>query len=150
MKIYIDPAGVSHEAMVTATNPMNEDVLDLVYVDPKEGIKQVFGIHHIGHDSKKEPNPELPDYQLNAWKNPGEDHNQLPADHPGNDHPFATKEQKDRVKGIAPKPPIQAPDVTVEQQPVTEKEPDVIAELETAGPAPAEPEPKKEAEPDQA
>lgn len=136
LKIYIDPAGVSHNALVTAPNPASPDVLDLVYVHPTDGIKQVYGILPATDPSKKENNPDLPSYPLNAWKNPGDDHLQLPADHPNNDHPFATEEQKARAKGIQLVAPIQRTDVTVEDQPPTPKKPDVTTQLQNAGPAP--------------
>lgn len=91
--IYIDPAGVTHEALVFAFNVLNPKLLDLVYVDakaPGDGITKVFSIEHA--DQKKETNPELPVYPLNAWKEYYEDHQVIPPDHPNFDHPFRAKE----------------------------------------------------------
>lgn len=88
--IYIDPTGVTHEALVFSFNVLNAGLLDLVYVDTKrpdnDNIVKVFSIEHV--DAKKETNPDLPAYPLNAWKEYYEEHQVIPPDHPNFDHPF--------------------------------------------------------------
>lgn len=88
--IYIDAGGVTHEALVIAANALNPGLLSIVYVDVMapdgDNLKKVFDIAHA--DTKKENNPNLPSYALNAWKEYYEEHAVIPPDHPNFDHPF--------------------------------------------------------------
>jgi hypothetical protein len=90
--IYIDGYGREHDALVTAVNEREQGFVTLVYVDVNapepENVKKLFDIAHVSHASKQEPNPDLPSYDVNAWKQRGELHRALPADHPAFDHPF--------------------------------------------------------------
>lgn len=111
--VYIDAAGKEHAALVFAAKrrsvyrgadgreqvlltPVSEGDEDCfvsgVYVDAKaresESIKQFYDVPHFTDESKQEPNPALPSYQLNCWKEFGEEHNAIPTDHPNFDHPF--------------------------------------------------------------
>lgn len=110
--VYIDPAGAEHDALVTAINPLHENVIDIAYVDmgavEAENLKKVFAVVHASDPSKDEVrehpvsdaalasvgqveidgNPELPRYVINAWKYKVEEHKALPVDHPQFDHPF--------------------------------------------------------------
>lgn len=90
--VYIDGYGREHDALVTAVNEREQGYVTLVYVDVNapepENVKKLFDIAHVLHASKQEPNPELPSYDVNAWKQRGELHRALPEDHPAFDHPF--------------------------------------------------------------
>lgn len=90
--VYIDGYGREHDALVTAVNEREQGFVTLVYVDVNapepENVKKLFDIAHVSHESKQEPNPDLPSYDVNAWKQRGELHRALPEDHPAFDHPF--------------------------------------------------------------
>jgi hypothetical protein len=100
--IYIDRASVKHKALVVGVNNLNPDVLDVAYFDLKsDALKTEFGVPHMSDESKKETNPELPQYSLNCWKKYGEEHLAIPVDHPANDHPFELKKQDDTGRIVA-------------------------------------------------
>jgi hypothetical protein len=90
--IYVDQVGREHAALVTAVNGLNDGYVSLVYVDAKadetDNVIKEIDVAHASDPSKDESNPDLPRYVLNAWKEPGEFHQALPADHPAMDHPF--------------------------------------------------------------
>lgn len=85
--VYVDAAGVEHDALVSGVNGLHEGVLDLVFVSAGE-VETRYGVVHISDESKQENNPELPAYHLNVWKGRYEDHLAPPADHANFDHPF--------------------------------------------------------------
>lgn len=86
---YLDAKGQPHEALVTAVNPLNPGYLSLVYVDESrpdaDNVVKLGDVRHL--DTISEPNPALPTYHLNCWKECCTPSNSLPADHPAYDHP---------------------------------------------------------------
>lgn len=87
--IYLDAKGKEHEALVFAINQMNPGYLSLVYIDESlpeaDNVVKQFDVRHM--DEVKEPNPALPTYHLNCWKEDYRLSRALPSDHPANDHP---------------------------------------------------------------
>jgi hypothetical protein len=90
--IFIDPAGVEHDALVFAENGMNPGLLSVLFIDmsapDQDNAKRVYDIPHFSDSSKDEINPELPRYAVNCYKEYGEAHLVPPADHPMFDHAF--------------------------------------------------------------
>lgn len=90
--VYIDGFGREHDALVTVVNERYPGRVTLVYVDVNlpepENVKKIYDVAHVSDASKQEPNPDLPSYDVNAWKERGELHRALPEDHPAFDHPF--------------------------------------------------------------
>jgi hypothetical protein len=87
--IYCDTKGLEHEALVFATNPFNPKYLSLVYIDESkpeaDNVVKLFDLRHVSEVN--EPNPDLPTYHGNCWKEYFEDSKPLPLDHPAYDHP---------------------------------------------------------------
>lgn len=104
--IYIDGLGKEREATVVDINPMHPEYMTLGYFDDLGNPQKVFDVPHFTHSSRQEMqtvkdrfgnevqqgNPGLPTYPVNCYKERDEDHNALPADHPGFDHPFKLAE----------------------------------------------------------
>lgn len=104
--IYIDGLGKEREATVVDINPMHPEYMTLGYFDDLGNPQKVFDVPHFTHPSRQEMqtvkdrfgnevqqgNPGLPTYPVNCYKERDEDHNALPADHPGFDHPFKLAE----------------------------------------------------------
>ena len=95
--IYCDAKGKEHDALVFAVNPMNPTYQSLVYVDEakpeSDNVVKVFDVRHM--DTISEPNPALPTYHLNCWKEKWTSSNALPADHPAYDHPHLPTSDQD-------------------------------------------------------
>jgi hypothetical protein len=112
--IYIDPSGKEHDALVTAINQMHDGVISLIYaVDDPENrgalnstTIEVFDIPHMSAQSEvhtvpasgelgmrgvvvEQGNSDLPTYHIHCWKEAGEEHKALPADHPAFDGKYA-------------------------------------------------------------
>lgn len=144
--IYIDATGKTHEALVFGQNVLHPNLLDLVYVDENapanDNIKKVFAIDH--HEAKKETNPDLPAYPLNAWKEYYENHQVIPPDHPNFDHKFAPK-----VLGLNGQPlPTERPLTDAfakthkEMQALSKEDSDELAALSGSGGMAAMPDPR--------
>jgi hypothetical protein len=127
--IYIDPQGVERNALVAAINGLHEGVIDLVYVDANSEVQKKFGIVHASDESKQENNPDLPSYQLNAYKLPGEEHKALPSDHPAFDHPFKAAEKDDDGNVIAQSRPEYEAEVSEHKESLKEKIEDAAHEV---------------------
>lgn len=101
--VYIDRKGTPHNGLVKSLNQLHEGYLSLSYQDDEGRSIDVFDVPHMDHESRQEPNPDLPTFHINCWKYPDEEHNRAPKDHPMFDHPFEPP-TKDRDGRIVPKP----------------------------------------------
>ena len=72
-----------------AVNPFHSGYISLVYVDESkpepDNIVRLFDVRNI--KDVNEPNPDLPTYHVNCWKEFFADSKPLPPDHPAYDHP---------------------------------------------------------------
>lgn len=118
--IYIDPFGKEHVALVFAAKrkstyrdrngvehtlftPVDQGTDDClvsgIYIDAtapeSDNLKRFYDVVHFTDPSKEETNPALPTYEVNAWKELGEEHSALPSDHPAFDHPFHREFERD-------------------------------------------------------
>ncbi len=140
--VYIDPAGVPHDALVLAENGLNPGFVTLAYVDlqapESTNLKTVFDVPHFTDGSKDETNPAKPRYALNAWREHDEAHLGIPADHPHFDHPFKPADVAQNGEPI----PVSRPVTEAMEAAHLEglEEPDVASQLDQAPPAPTEPE----------
>lgn len=93
---YVDGHGKEHDALVSAVNVRNPGYLSLVYIDPNadeaDNVRKLWDIPHRTM-ATAETNPNLPQYDVNCWKDAAEPHAKLPEDHPTFDHPFAQPEK---------------------------------------------------------
>jgi hypothetical protein len=123
--LYIDGFGREHEALVTAVNGMNLGFVTLVHVDinspEADNIRKIFDVAHVSHESKQEPNPSLPSYDVNAWKFVGEIHRALPTDHPAFDHPFLPQKTDEQGNVIPIPRPATDAELTAHQASQTAK-----------------------------
>jgi hypothetical protein len=125
--VYVDGLGREHEALVTAVNGLHPGLVTLVFVDVNapepENVKKIFDVAHMSQIT--EPNPDLPNYQVNCWKEFYENHRALPADHPAFDHPAKAAEYDEQGARIMPERPLTMADVMAHQKAATpEVEPD--------------------------
>lgn len=94
---YCDAKGQEHDALVFAVNVRNPGYVSLVYVDDakpeNDNIVKLIDVRHM--DTIAEPNPALPTYHLNCWKERWTESNPLPADHPAYDHPHLPTTDQD-------------------------------------------------------
>jgi len=129
--IFVDALGKEHSALVTALNVAHEGYVSLIYIDAgapeADNIKTASDVPHISDASRADSNPDLPSYPLNAWKEPGEEHRALPADHPQFDHPFKQPELDEQGNPIPVARPAYEADVAAHQ--------DVATLLQQAPPA---------------
>lgn len=135
---YLDAKGQPHEALVTAVNPLNPGYLSLVYVDESrpdaDNVVKLGDVRHL--DTISEPNPALPTYHLNCWKECCTPSNSLPADHPAYDHPHLPTTDADG-NPIPVDRPLHDADIAAHQlqtgyDPSSEGEPAVAVEPEAA------------------
>jgi hypothetical protein len=140
--LYIDPSGKEHTFLVTALNGLNEGFISGVYVDmtapEPDNLKSVYDIPHMSHESRQETNPDLPRYVVHCWKEKGESHLALPADHPQFDHPGEPR-TGEHGQQIVKERPLHEANIAARQ--AENREPDVATQLDNAGPAPQEPQP---------
>jgi hypothetical protein len=116
--VYVDGLGREHEALVTAVNGLHPGLVTLVFVDVNapepENVKKIFDVAHMSQIT--EPNPDLPNYQVNCWKEFYENHRALPADHPAFDHPAKAAEYDEQGSRIVPERPLTMADVMAHQE----------------------------------
>jgi hypothetical protein len=119
--VYVDGLGREHEALVTAVNGLHPGLVTLVFVDVNapepENVKKIFDVAHMSQIT--EPNPDLPNYQVNCWKEFYENHRALPADHPAFDHPAKAAEYDEQGARIMPERPLTMADVMAHQEAAT-------------------------------
>jgi hypothetical protein len=101
--VYLDAKGVPHNALVKSLNQLHDGFVSVSYQDAEGRTIDVYDVPHMDHESRQEPNPDLPTFHINCWKYPDEDHNVAPKDHPMFDHRFAPP-TKDNDGRIVPKP----------------------------------------------
>jgi hypothetical protein len=125
MVIYIDANSKEHEALVSAAKrhssyrdrngdkhelftPLthletgaDDCVVSGLYINPElaeaDSVVRFYDVPHFTDPSRVEPNPALPSYQLNCWKDFYEEHTALPADHAHFDHPFHVEYETDNL-----------------------------------------------------
>jgi hypothetical protein len=104
--IYLDGHGKEHEANVIEANQRHPGYVTLAYFDASGNPVKLFDVPHMEHESRadiqtvkdrfgndvQQGNPDLPHYDINCWKEYGEDSKPLPADHPAFDHPWKQPE----------------------------------------------------------
>jgi hypothetical protein len=111
--VYVDVRGAEHDALVRAVNNFHEGYVDLVYVDADapegDNVKTVFSVPHMDDESKKEPNPALPQIHLNVWKEHYRVHGEPAPDHPIFDSPYEEKQKDEFGKALEkPRPEYEA------------------------------------------
>jgi len=103
---YVDGYGKEHDAIVTAVNVMNPGFLSLAFVDAnaeeRDNVVHKYDVPHRAI-APREQNPNLPQYDVNCWKDVEEPHAKLPEDHAAFDHPFVLPE-KTETGDVIPKP----------------------------------------------
>jgi hypothetical protein len=118
--IYVDVRGAEHDALVRAVNNFHEGYVDLVYVDADapegDNVKTVFSVPHMDDESKKEPNPTLPQIHLNVWKEHYRVHGEPAPDHPIFDSPYEEKQKDEFGKPLVKERPEYEAQVTAHKE----------------------------------
>lgn len=110
--VYVDGYGKEHDALVTAVNVREPNYVSLCYVDANapeaDNVRHLWDVPNRAV-AQKETNPDLPQYDVNCWKDSYEPHAKLPEDHPAFDHPFKAAEQTETGQSIQrPRPKFAA------------------------------------------